>query len=373
MSYSTQRLTKVRRILSDKAADYFYVRDLSNIKWLTAFDGVFDDENAHAMILSADKAVLHTDSRYSRAAAEAARDSEISVDAEKCSHAKFLSGTIAADNPESRRNITLAIEASISLREYRHLESTLSELPMEVEIYETSDEIVGIRAVKDEEEVRRLVSAQSIADAAFAFIVDFISPGMSEREVKIALEDYLIRHGAEGLSFSSIVAAGPNGASPHAVPGETKLESGQTLVLDFGARAHGYCSDMTRTLFIGEPGDKVRRAYEAIRDANESVERMLKPGITGAQAHDLAEKVLADHGFAGAMGHSLGHGVGIDVHEQPVLAPHNPNPLEAGNVVTVEPGIYVSGEFGMRLEDFGIIREEGFHVFTRTSHDMVII
>ncbi len=196
---------------------------------------------------------------------------------------------------------------------------------------------------------------------------------MTEREVQIELEDFMRRHGAEGLAFPSIVATGPNGASPHAIPGATRLEAGQCVVLDFGARACGYCSDMTRTVFLGEPDEHLRAAYEAIRQANEQVEAALRPGVTGKDMHELAERVLADHGFAGKMGHSLGHGVGIDIHEEPNLSPRNPHPLVPGNVVTVEPGVYLSGEFGMRLEDFGVITHDGFAVFTQSTHDMVII
>lgn len=143
--------------------------------------------------------------------------------------------------------------------------------------------------------------------------------------------------------------------------------------MDFGARARGYCSDMTRTVFLGEPSPRMRDAYEAIRQANEQVEALLRPGVTGRQAHELAEKVLADHGFAGKMGHALGHGVGIDIHEEPVLAPRNEEPLVEGNVVTVEPGVYCAGEFGMRLEDFGAVAADGFDVFTKSTHEMVIL
>ena len=181
------------------------------------------------------------------------------------------------------------------------------------------------------------------------------------------------RQGAWGLAFSSIVAAGANGASPHAIPGATVLEAGQCVVLDFGARAWGYCSDMTRTVFLGEPDPEMRAAYEAIRRANEEVEALLHPGVTGRAAHKHAEAVLAEAGFGGAMGHGLGHGVGIDIHEEPVLSPRNDRELVAGNVVTVEPGIYLPGRFGMRLEDFGVITDDGFDVFTQSTHDLVVI
>ena len=151
------------------------------------------------------------------------------------------------------------------------------------------------------------------------------------------------------------------------------LEAGQCVVLDFGAKSYGYCSDMTRTVFLGEPEGQMRAAWDTVRAANEAVEALLRPGVTGREAHERAETVLAEGGFAGAMGHGLGHGVGLDIHEEPVLSPRNPEPLVEGNVVTVEPGIYLPGKFGMRLEDFGVVTDDGFEVFTKSTHEMVVI
>ena len=143
--------------------------------------------------------------------------------------------------------------------------------------------------------------------------------------------------------------------------------------MDFGARHGGYCSDMTRMVFLGELQGRMLDAWQTLRRANEAVEAMLKPGVTGKEAHELALSVLEEGGFGGLMGHGLGHGVGIQIHEEPVLSPRNAWPLVPGNVVTVEPGIYVPGDFGMRLEDFGIITEDGFSVFTRSAHEPVVI
>ena len=399
---SACRLDRLRAACADAGIDAFLVRDTSNIAWLTAFDGVFDDESAHALLVTPSAAVLHTDSRYVDSARAAASDGPIAVDDARKTHAKFVADALEGPSnaerssgadaaPEGVRggnrcdaanaegdapaaSLVLGIEDSLALGEFRALEAALVEAPAEVpRLHETSRFVLDLRAVKEPSEVARLRAAQAVTDAAFAHIVAFMRPGMTEREVQIELEDFMRRHGAEGLAFSSIVAAGPNGASPHAVPGATLLEAGQCVVLDFGARAYGYCSDMTRTVFLGEPDERLRAAYEAIRQANEQVEAALRPGVTGKDMHELAERVLADHGFAGKMGHGLGHGVGIDIHEEPNLSPRNPHPLVPGNVVTVEPGVYLSGEFGMRLEDFGVITHDGFAVFTQSTHDMVII
>ena len=357
----------------------FMVRDTASIEWLTAFDNVFDDEQAHALLVTPHDAVLHTDSRYAGAARKAAAgEGVIIVDDARTGHGAWVADVFAARHANAAggvapADIVLGIEDSMTLAGFRALERALAEAPAAPQLRETTDFVRALRAVKEPAEVARMKAAQAITDAAFSYIITFMKPGMTEREVQVELEDWMLRHGASGLAFSSIVATGANGASPHAIPGETKLEAGQCVVMDFGARAHGYCSDMTRTVFIGQPDAKMHSAYDTMRQANERVEAALRPGVTGADMHQLAEDVLAAGGFAGKMGHGLGHGVGIDIHEEPVLSPRNAAPLAPGNVVTVEPGIYLEGEFGMRLEDFGVVTEEGFDVFTQSTHEMVIL
>ncbi|MEG2982113.1 MAG: type II 3-dehydroquinate dehydratase [Raoultibacter sp.] len=383
------RVAALQDLCAQQGFSAFYVRGLSNIKWLCAFDDVFDDEDAHALMVSAAGAVLHTDTRYAEACKQAARATPIAIDAAPATFWEFAAAELAqvvgaaggadaaeaadaADAAEAATH-TLAIEDSIALAEYRHLSTTFEAAGATPHFAETSNLILNLRAVKDEAEIARMKAAQAITDAAFTHIIGFIRPGMTERAIQIELEDFMVRQGARSLAFSSIVATGANGASPHAIPGQTRLEAGQCVVLDFGARALGYCSDMTRTVFLGAPQGVMARAWETLRRANETVEDMLRPGITGAEAHAAAEDVLAQGGFGGAMGHGLGHGVGIDIHEQPVLSPRNDKPLACGNVVTVEPGIYIPGQFGMRLEDFGVITHEGFEIFTQSTHETVIL
>lgn len=364
MNLSETRIARLREALSSQDLTAFLVRDVSNIQWLTAFDDVFDSDPAHALFVDACRSVLHTDSRYSNACEIAAAGGPIVIDSARETHAAFAARCAAADDAA-----LVGIEDTVTLGEYRKLEAALPASS----ICETSGLVVGLRSVKDAEEIRRMRAAQAITDAAFAHIVKFMRPGLTEREVQLELEGFMLRAGASGLAFSSIVATGANGANPHAIPGATRLEAGQCVVLDFGARALGYCSDMTRVVFIGEPSAYLRDAYSVLREANEQVEALLKPGVTGAEAHELAERVLAEGGFGGKMGHGLGHGVGVDIHEEPVLAPRNAQPLQEGNVVTVEPGIYLPGEFGMRLEDFGVVTDGGFEVFTQSTHDLVIV
>lgn len=365
---SARRLARLRAAAHEAGLDAFYVRDVANIRWLTAFENVFDTENAHALLVTPTGAALHTDSRYSEAcrAAAHAQGGVIAVDDARVSHARFAVEALATEAPAP----VLGIEDTVSLAEFRRLEEAFAE--SETAFQETDRFIINLRAVKDADERAALCAAQAVADAAFSHIVEFIRPGVTEREVQRELENFMLSRGGEGLAFSSIVATGANGANPHAVPGDTYLEAGQCVVLDFGARVRGYCADMTRTVFLGEPSAEMRAAYETLRRANEEVQAALRPGATGKAMHELAERVLEEGGFGGKMGHGLGHGVGLEVHEEPCLNLRNERPLEPGNVVTVEPGIYLPGRFGMRLEDFGMVTETGFEAFTQSSHAIVM-
>ena len=374
------RLERLRNAAAENGIRTFLVRDTASIEWLTAFDGVFDDEQAHALLVTPHDAVLHTDSRYSGAARKAAQgEGVIAIDDARQGHGEWVADVFTARHasapagspaPES---IVLGIEDSMTLAAFRALEGALAKAPASPQLLETSGFVRSLRAVKEPSEVARMKAAQAITDAAFEHIVEFMSEGMTELEVKRELEETMRRLGAEGLAFDSIVASGPNGAAPHSIAGERRLQAGDMVVMDFGARKGGYCSDMTRTVCVGEATPLAREVFAAVREANEAVEAMVRPGRTGAAMHHLAEDVLAHNGFAGKMGHGLGHGVGIDIHELPVLSPRNETPLEVGNVVTVEPGVYLPGEIGCRLEDFGVVTEDGFEVFTKSTHELVII
>ena len=398
---ATSRLERVRAFMHTHTLDALYVRNESDIFWITAFDNVFDGEGAFSLFITQEQAILHTDSRYEFAARSAVHNTPFTLDVSKVSHAVCaLSAcnelfaphvsnqpapcvrTTQQPAPCTRTTqqpapcVRIGIETTLELGEYRELQQEahkLEHLGKHVQFVETTQVLLNMRAVKDAAELRRLRAAQAITDAAFAHICTYVRPGISERAVQCELEHYMLCHGASALAFSSIVAAGAHGASAHAIAGDTALESGQCVVFDFGAKKNGYCSDMTRMVFLGEPSQEMRHAYAVLREANETVQAHLRAGVTGAAAHQEALDVLSGGGFAGAMGHGLGHGVGIDIHEQPLLSPRNTCPLVEGNVVTVEPGIYLEGNFGMRLEDCGVITHAGFEAFAQTSHEMVII
>lgn len=253
-----RHLARLRETFPDLGVRALLVRDTSNIQWLTAFDDVFDEEAAHALYVCPDHAWLHTDSRYVTACENAARHKPLEVSAERETHAQFAAKRWS-DRGAGAVDALLGIEDGISLAECRRLQKAFAEADAEEPFVETDGVVVGLRAVKDRYEIARMRGAQSITDAAFEHIVRYMRPGMMERQVQLELEEFMLRHGAQGLAFPSIVATGPNGASPHAIPGATMLEAGQCVVLDFGARSYGYCSDMTRTVFLGEPDRRCGR------------------------------------------------------------------------------------------------------------------
>lgn len=374
--HNPSRIAALRARMQQSDLSVLYIRSLSNIAWISGFEKVFDTEMAHALILTQDECILHSDSRYAEALHNRAQGTEIRIDASRTGHATILCDVIASclttgtDGP-----CAVGIEDSLTLSEFRALERTRTERESisGATLVELSGFVEALREVKDPSEIEAMKRAQRITDAAFLRICDFMAVGMTERQVQLQLDQYLFEEGAEGLAFDTIVATGAHAASPHAIPGETLLAKGDAVVMDFGARYAGYCSDMTRTVFMGQPGDELTHAWDALRETNESCEALLHEGVSAASVHDHAEEMLSRAGYAGRMGHSLGHSVGLDIHESPNLSPSNTEPVRAGNVVTVEPGIYVPGKFGMRLEDFGVITEDGYDVFTKSTHKMVII
>lgn len=374
-----RRLARLREAMAEQSLEAVVLQDTYNIHWVTDFDDVFDEERAHRLFVTSDRAVLHTDSRYAEALFEAARGTEIEVDVTPGSPAKFLVTLLQrlAEEDESvlfDGVVTLGVEDTMPLIDYRRLVTALSESPATpVVIRETRELGLGLRAVKDGPELERIRAAQAITDAAFQEIVKFIDVGMTERQIKRQLEETMLRLGADAVAFPSIVAVGPNAAKPHSIAGATFVTPGQCLLLDFGAVVDDYRSDMTRTIAVGDPSEEFKRAYTAVFEVNQSIEDALRPGMTCREADELANGILAAAGYEGRMGHALGHGVGLQTHELPILSKRSDAPLEIGNVVTVEPGVYFPDQFGIRIEDMGVVTASGFKCMTETSRDLLII
>ena len=230
-----------------------------------------------------------------------------------------------------------------------------------------------LRASKDEEELAVMRHAQEITDGAFKAVLDFIRPGMTEREIAARLVYEMMRRGGEKVSFDPIVAAGPNGSRPHAVPGDQVVDTGMFITMDFGCTVDGYCSDMTRTVAMGEPTDEMEQVYATVLAAQRAGINAARAGATGREVDAAGRQVIAEAGYGEYFTHSFGHSLGIDIHESPNASPSETRPLPAGAVISAEPGIYIPGRFGVRIEDVLVLKEGGCEDITRSPKDLIVL
>jgi len=233
--------------------------------------------------------------------------------------------------------------------------------------------IEGLRIIKDDYEKDCIRIAESIGDKAFTHMLEFLKVGMTEKEAALELEFAMRNLGAEGLSFDSIVASGTNSSMPHAIPGNRRFEPGDFLTMDFGCKYLGYCSDMTRTIAFGEPVKEQIDIYNIVKEAQQ---KSLETVCAGKNASDIdrtARDIIKYYGYSECFGHGLGHGVGLEIHEAPTLNPSGREILKAGMTVTIEPGIYLPGKFGVRIEDLLIVNENGYEVLSSSQKDLLII
>jgi len=363
------RVSRLRELMEERGYDAVVLRNNADLRWLTGAERTFDDEVAHTAFVTAEGLWLHTDSRYYNTFCERlGADTPWVIDQEMVGAAAW-----AAQHVRSERVRVLAIEDTVDLAFYDELQVQLAKASVAPALPRLHGDLCDLRMVKDDEELALLRRAQEITDEAFEHICGFIRPGLTEQQIRAELENYMLSHGADGLSFGTIIAAGPNGANPHAQPGEYVVREGDLVVMDYGALYHDYHADMTRTVCVGEPTPKQREVYEIVRRAHEECAAMVRPGIIGKEVHDHSVKVISDAGYGAFYGHGLGHGVGIEIHERPGFGRSWDKPVPAGSVVTIEPGIYLPGEFGIRLEDCGVVTEEGYVPFTASSHDLRVI
>ena len=238
-----------------------------------------------------------------------------------------------------------------------------------------NDAILSMRSVKEPQELECIQKAQAITDAAFLDILDFIQPGKTEKEIAAYLEYCMRRRGADGLAFETIAAGGPNSAKPHAVPGDRPLQTGDFFSLDYGASWGGYCSDMTRTVAVGEPTEEMRRVYQTVLDAQCLGIRTAQVGVSCRAVDEAARELIYKAGYEGCFGHSLGHSVGLEIHEMPGFSPSiDPQTLcREGMVITVEPGVYLEGRFGVRIEDMVWFAPDGTKDLTNSPKELIIL
>ena len=233
--------------------------------------------------------------------------------------------------------------------------------------------VEGLRAVKDADEIARIAAGSRVTDAVYAYLSELGLAGRSELEVARLIADHMLELGAQGPAFPSIVAAGANGASPHAVPGEHEIGRDTLVVVDIGARVDGYCSDCTRTFAVGHADDAMREVYAVVLAAQEAALAAVQPGASCIEVHETARRVIRDAGYAEHFNHGTGHGLGVEIHEEPRFRAGYGGELRPGNVVTVEPGVYLPGRFGVRIEDLVVVTETGHDVLTSFPKSLLTI
>lgn len=231
----------------------------------------------------------------------------------------------------------------------------------------------NLRMVKDAEELENLIAAQRIAEKALAEILHEIRPGVTEKEIAARLQYLMLHFGAEDMSFDPIVVSGPNGSLPHGVPSEKELRSGEFVTMDFGCIKNGYCSDMTRTVAIGSVTEEMRRVYDTVLEAQTTAISQVKAGMTGREVDAAARNVIEQAGYGANFGHSFGHGVGVEIHEAPNASPSNDKILPTGAVISAEPGIYLPGKMGVRIEDVIVLTEDGCMNITLAPKELLIL
>jgi len=357
------RLAALRKKLKTEGMPSMIVSNVSNMRYLTGFDDVIDSGINAACLVTADSAVFYTDRRYSEAAIQAAVSTPWEVHIQKDS----LYVELCADLKAMDIGV-VALESSAPYGRFKFISEQFLGSVRVVDGW-----LDDIRRVKDDDEIVRIAEAAEITDQAFGHILSFIRPGMTEREIALELEFFMRRNGSEGVAFDCIVASGPNSARPHATVSDRVVGEAEFLKLDFGARFGNYCSDMTRTVVVGKATDRHRELYEAVLAANEAGLAAVRAGIPAREVHEAARAVLETRGLAEYFTHGLGHGVGLDVHERPTVNATSHDALLAGSVVTIEPGVYVEGFGGVRIEDLVVVQEGGCRLLSHSPKKLIEI
>jgi Xaa-Pro aminopeptidase len=345
---------RLEAALAEKGLDRILVTDLTNVRYLTGFTGTNG-----AAICGPGIRIFLTDFRYTeRAAAEVSEWECVTLTGDWLGGiGERLAGRIGFEDDH------------VSVRSLTKLEE---KLPAGVEAVPAGGAVEALRRVKDADELALIAEASKLADAALQQTLENGFVGKTERAVAEFFEEKVRGFGGT-LSFDTIVAAGPNGAQPHAEPGSRVIGAGELIVFDMGAKLDGYCSDGTRTYATGDPGEEGRRVYETVLAAQQAALEAIRPGETGEDVDKAARKVIDDAGHGEHFGHGLGHGVGLDIHEGPRLSLRSDDVLAVNEVVTVEPGIYLAGDLGVRIEDLVVIADDGLRNLSSLPKDLTYV
>ncbi len=356
-----RRLKTLRASFSGQKLDFLLVTHLPNIRYLSGFSG-----SSAVLLVGREHVVLFTDGRYAEQVVREVKDARVVVVKQSpllaagASLARTRSGSVVVG--VEGEHLSLAAE-----RRFRDV------LPNRLRVSAKSGLVERCRMVKDSAEIERLRTAARLGSDLFRTAVQAIRPGVHETVVAAKLEFAARRAGAEGMSFSTIVASGPRSALPHGHVSQTPIPRRGFVVLDFGVILAGYCSDMTRTVHVGRPSAKHRGWYEAVREAQLAAVAAVRAGVSVGTVDEAARKLLKNNGLGRYFTHSTGHGVGLEIHEAPRVAAGEKEILRPGMVITIEPGVYIPGEGGVRIEDMVVVTERGSEVLTPTTKELIVI
>ena len=317
-----------------------------------------------AVVITRDKAFFITDSRYIEAAEKAGRDARVLLSHTEKRIIQWLQEIIASCGIKALG----AEEESLSYSEYLNLEKKLN-----MKLKPSQSIMKKLRAGKSRQELENIKAAQAIAERAFQDVLGMIRPGVTEREIAAELTYRMLKYGGEGNAFDPIVVAGKKSSMPHGVPGDEVIQKGDFVTMDFGCIKNGYCSDMTRTVAVGSVTGEMRRVYEVVLAAQEAGISAARAGVTGEEIDAAARKVIEEAGYGRYFGHSFGHSLGLEVHETPSAAPKVRDEMPEGAVISAEPGIYIPGGFGVRIEDILYLTAQGAENITKAPKELIIL
>lgn len=334
---------------------------------ITSAPGEFYAAGFHgegAAVITPDQSWYWSDSRYIEAAGQQVTGAQVSMPAAGMNYRKLTQQIV-----EQRGIRKLGFEDEyMSVAEHSLWTDALT-----AQLVPASDLLTELRMIKDADELAAMKEAQRITDEAFTEILNYIKPGVTESEIAARLTYLMACKGAERNSFDPIVATGSNGSKPHAVPGPALIQPGQFITMDFGCVVGGYCSDMTRTVALGQPSEEMKLVYDTVLKAQLAGIAAAKGGVRGSTVHNAAAQVIADAGYGDCFGHGFGHSLGIEIHENPRFSPFWDKPIPAGACLSAEPGIYLPGKFGVRIEDVVMLTEDGCIDITHSPKELIIL
>ena len=351
-----RRVVRLREAIAGTEGEALLVTNLHNVRYLTGFTGT-----AGAALISADKAAFLTDFRYTEQAAEQVRGFDI------VKHGADRNATIAELLKEWNAGKLLIEEQDVTYAAYLKMEAAFRP----AELLQSEGLVEKLRMTKDEDELAVLQEAADLADRTFDHILAYLKPGATEVSIALEMEFFMRSQGATSSSFDTIVASGERSALPHGVASGKTIGAGESVTLDFGAYYKGYCSDITRTVVVGKASDKHKEIYAIVQEAQQYALDHLRPGMTGKEGDALTRDIIARYGYGENFGHGTGHGIGLEIHESPRLSPASDVVLTPGMVVTVEPGIYLPGFGGVRIEDDVVMTDRGIRVLTSSPKQLI--